>query len=157
MDSNTYAKAGVNIVKAEKFVTRLKSLSRRPAHDKLWRGAGGYAAVVPLNENEAVALTTDGVGTKLLLAVVAGRLQTIGIDLVAMCANDIICVGATPLSFLDYYATPVLDHAQADAIINGIVAGVDKAGMLLVGGETAELPGLYAAHHFDWQASPWVR
>ncbi|HEY9776549.1 MAG TPA: phosphoribosylformylglycinamidine cyclo-ligase [Planktothrix sp.] len=149
MDSNTYAKAGVNVVKAEKFVDRLKSRARRPAHDKLWRGAGGYAAVVPLNDSEAVALTTDGVGTKLLLAVEYGRLETIGIDLVAMCANDIICVGATPHSFLDYYATPSLDDAQADAIINGIVAGADQAGMLLVGGETAELPGLYAEHHFD--------
>jgi phosphoribosylformylglycinamidine cyclo-ligase len=89
------------------------------------------------------------VGTKLLVALEFGRLETIGIDLVAMCANDLICVGATPQSFLDYYATPYLDDAQADAIIKGIVEGCDQAGMLLVGGETAELPGLYARGHFD--------
>ncbi len=145
----TYAQAGVDIAKADAFVERLKKVSRRPDHAKLWKGAGGYASVVPLNDDLAVASTTDGVGTKLLLAEELKRFDTIGIDLVAMCANDLICVGATPTAFLDYYATSALEDNHADAIIEGIVKGCDQAGMLLVGGETAELPGLYAPGHFD--------
>lgn len=145
----TYAQAGVDIAKADAFVERLKMVSKRPGHSKLWKGAGGYASVVPLNDDLAVASTTDGVGTKLLLAEELKRFDTIGIDLVAMCANDLICVGATPTAFLDYYATSALDDQHADAIIEGIVKGCDQAGMLLVGGETAELPGLYAPGHFD--------
>src|SRR5262249_43029321 len=131
------------------FVDRLKVSARRPGHEQLWKGCGGYASIVPVNQDTAVALTTDGVGTKLLTAIEAGKLDTVGIDLVAMCANDLICVGAAPSSFLDYYATPRLDDNQADNIINGIVEGCDRAGILLVGGETAELPGLYAEQHFD--------
>lgn len=149
MDANTYAAAGVNIEQAERFVDRLKSRAKRPEHQQLWKGAGGYASVVPIDDELAMALTTDGVGTKLLVALEFDQLKTIGIDLVAMCANDLVCVGATPLSFLDYYATPKLDDKQADAIIDGIVEGCDQAGILLVGGETAELPGLYAEKHFD--------
>ena len=149
MEANTYSAAGVNIEKAERFVDRLKSKARRAEHAGLWKAAGGYAAVVPIDHDLGMALTTDGVGTKLLLAIELNKLGTIGIDLVAMCANDLICVGATPTSFLDYFATPKLDDAQADAIIEGIVEGCDQAGMLLVGGETAELPGLYAEKHFD--------
>jgi phosphoribosylformylglycinamidine cyclo-ligase len=146
---NTYAAAGVDVLKAEAFVGRLKKLSRRPGHEKLWAGAGGYASVVPISESQAVALTTDGVGTKLLLASELDKLDTIGIDLVAMCANDLICVGAPPLSFLDYYATSKLIDSYADDIIKGIATGCDQAGMLLVGGETAEVPDLYQDKHFD--------
>lgn len=145
----TYAQAGVNIAKADAFVERLKKVSKRSDHAKLWKGAGGYASVVPLTDDMAVASTTDGVGTKLLLASEMKRFDTIGIDLVAMCANDLICVGATPTAFLDYYATSALDDDDDDAVIKGIVKGCDQAGMLLVGGETAELPGLYAPGHFD--------
>jgi len=146
---HTYASAGVDIHKAEAFVDRLKLSARRPGHDQLWRAAGGYASVVPLTETLAVALTTDGVGTKLLVASELDDYSTIGIDLVAMCVNDLICVGAQPLSFLDYYATPKLIDRHADAIIAGITQGCDQAGILLVGGETAELPDLYAQNHFD--------
>lgn len=146
---NTYAAAGVDVLKAEAFVGRLKKISRRPGHEKLWAGAGGYASVVPISDAQAVALTTDGVGTKLLLAVELDKLDTIGIDLVAMCANDLICVGAAPLSFLDYYATSKLVDSYADDIIKGIANGCDQAGMLLVGGETAEVPDLYQDKHFD--------
>ena len=146
---NTYAAAGVDVLKAEAFVGRLKKLSRRPGHERLWAGAGGYASVVPISEFQAVALTTDGVGTKLLLASELDKLDTIGIDLVAMCANDLICVGAKPLSFLDYYATSKLVDHYADDIIKGIAIGCDQAGMLLVGGETAEVPDLYQDKHFD--------
>lgn len=149
MEANTYAGAGVDVAKAERFVDRLKKKASRDLHAKLWHGAGGYASVVPLGADQAVALTTDGVGTKLLVAVEFDRVETIGIDLVAMCANDLICVGARPTAFLDYFATPKLDDKQADAIIAGIIEGCDRAGLPLVGGETAELPGLYAESHFD--------
>jgi phosphoribosylformylglycinamidine cyclo-ligase len=149
MDANTYSSAGVDVAKAEHFVERLKSRSKRVGHEKLWKAAGGYASVVPIDDDLAMALTTDGVGTKLLVALEFHELTGIGIDLVAMCANDLICVGATPTSFLDYFATGKLDDNQADRIMEGIVEGCDRAGMLLVGGETAELPGLYSADHFD--------
>jgi len=146
---HTYASAGVDIHRAEAFVDRLKISARRPGHDKLWRACGGYASVVPLSDTLAIALTTDGVGTKLLVAAQLDDYSTIGIDLVAMCVNDLICVGAQPLSFLDYYATPKLIDRHADEIIAGITQGCDQAGVLLVGGETAELPDLYAEKHFD--------
>lgn len=146
---NTYAAAGVDVLKAEAFVGRLKKVAHRPGHSKLWQGAGGYASVVPISDKQAVALTTDGVGTKLLIASELDKLDTIGIDLVAMCANDIICVGARPLSFLDYYATSKLVDDYADDIIKGIAEGCDQADMLLVGGETAEVPDLYHGKHFD--------
>lgn len=146
---NTYAGAGVNIKRAEAFVDRLKRSAKRAGHDKLWHGAGGYASIIPLSDSEAIALTTDGVGTKLLVACEQEKLDTIGIDLVAMCANDLICVGARPKAFLDYYATAKLDDSWADALIEGIIEGCDQAEMLLVGGETAEVPDLYQGRHFD--------
>lgn len=149
MERHTYASAGVNIHRAESFVERLKKSAGRPGHSRLWRGAGGYASIYPVTENLGVALTTDGVGTKLLVACMVGKHDTIGIDLVAMCANDLICVGARPSAFLDYYATGKLEDAQADAIIAGIVAGCDQADMILAGGETAEMPDLYSESHYD--------
>ncbi len=145
----TYAAAGVNIHRAESFVERLKSSSRRAGHTQLWPGAGGYAAVYPVTENQGIALTTDGVGTKLLIACQLKQYDTIGIDLVAMCANDLICVGARPTLFLDYYAVGSLEETQADALIAGIVFGCDLSGMILAGGETAEMPDLYDSSHFD--------
>jgi phosphoribosylformylglycinamidine cyclo-ligase len=147
--TETYAGSGVNIARGEAFVDRLKQIAKRPGHSRLWKGAGGYAAIMPVTADLGVAMTTDGVGTKLLLACEQNNLATIGIDLVAMCANDLICVGATPTAFLDYYATPRLVDSQADALIKGIVEGCDQADMLLVGGETAEMPALYAENHFD--------
>ena len=147
--TETYAGSGVNVARGEAFVDRLKNIAKRPGHANLWKGAGGYAAIMPVTDDMAVALTTDGVGTKLLLACEQNNLETIGIDLVAMCANDLICVGATPKGFLDYYATPKLDDDHADALIRGIVAGCDQADMLLIGGETAEMPALYSENHFD--------
>jgi len=147
--TETYEGSGVNIARGEAFVDRLKQIAKRPGHAKLWKGAGGYAAIMPVTADLGVAMTTDGVGTKLLLACEQNNLETIGIDLVAMCANDLICVGATPTAFLDYYATPKLVDSQADALIKGIVEGCDQADMLLVGGETAEMPALYAENHFD--------
>lgn len=149
MEPKTYAQAGVDVIKAEAFVTRLKRLSKRPEHQQMWKAAGGYAAVYPVDEKTAMALTTDGVGSKLLIALELNKLNTIGIDLVAMCANDLICVGAKPVAFLDYYAVGKLVDEHADQIMEGIVEGCDQAGLLLVGGETAEMPDLYKGGHFD--------
>lgn len=149
MDHQSYASAGVDIRRAESFVERLKQFARRPGHDKLWRAAGGYAAVYPITSDSAIAVTTDGVGTKLLVACQLDKHDTIGIDLVAMCANDLICVGATPTVFLDYYAIGKLDDARADSIMLSIVNGCDQAGMILAGGETAEMPDLYDKEHYD--------
>jgi phosphoribosylformylglycinamidine cyclo-ligase len=149
MDPKTYAEAGVDIHKADAFVARLKHSARRDGHRRLWPAAGGYASVYPVQGNLAVALTTDGVGTKLLIALEQSKLDTIGIDLVAMCVNDLLCVGATPSAFLDYYATGKLDEKLSDDLVAGIIQGCDLAGMLLVGGETAELPDLYQNGHFD--------
>lgn len=149
MDPKTYAEVGVDINKADAFVARLKHASRREGHRRLWPASGGYAAVYPIQGDLAVALTTDGVGTKLLVAIEENKLDTIGIDLVAMCVNDLLCVGARPSAFLDYYATGKLDEKASDDLIKGIIDGCDRAGMLLVGGETAELPDLYDHGHFD--------
>jgi phosphoribosylformylglycinamidine cyclo-ligase len=163
----TYASAGVDIEKADRFVDRLKLLARRPQHKELWPAAGGYAAVYPVtssaNPNQAtgegntrrrgsdraIAVTTDGVGTKLLVAHQLKKFDTLGIDLVAMCANDLICVGARPNIFLDYFAVGTLEDSVADDIMKGIVQGCDETDMLLVGGETAEMPGVYDHGHFD--------
>jgi len=149
LEPMTYASAGVNIERAESFVSRLKQRAKRAGHQQMWPGAGGYASVYPLNADTAVAVTTDGVGTKLLVAHELKNHKTIGIDLVAMVANDLICVGATPTMFLDYFAVGSLQDQLADDIIEGIVAGCDLAGVILGGGETAEMPGLYQGDHYD--------
>jgi phosphoribosylformylglycinamidine cyclo-ligase len=145
----TYASAGVNIKRAESFVDRLKKRAARDGHQKLWKGAGGYAAVYPITDDLGLAVTTDGVGTKLLVAHDLKEHSSIGIDLVAMSVNDLICVGATPTLFLDYMAVGLLEDKQADAIIEGIVEGCDQAGVILAGGETAEMPGVYDHGHYD--------
>lgn len=149
MTKETYAASGVQIDKAESFVERIKAKAKRLLHGTMWKGAGGYAAVYPLSEGLGVAVTTDGVGTKLLVANELKKYDTIGIDLVAMCANDLICVGATPNLFLDYYAVGHLEDELSDALIDGIVEGCDRAAMILAGGETAEMPGLYERGHYD--------
>lgn len=149
MEKYTYAASGVDISRAESFVERLKANAQRAGHERLWSGSGGYAAVYPVAGDRGIAVTTDGVGTKVLVASQLNRHDTIGIDLVAMCANDLICVGAQPTLFLDYYATGKLDAQQADALLSGIINGCDQAGMILVGGETAEMPDLYTDSHYD--------
>lgn len=149
MKKQTYTDAGVQIEKAESFVDRIKSKAKRPGHESMWKGAGGYAAIQEVSPEMGIAVTTDGVGTKLLVAKELKRHDTIGIDLVAMVANDLICVGATPTMFLDYYAVGHLEDELSDAIIAGIVQGCDQAGMILAGGETAEMPGLYQKGHYD--------
>lgn len=149
MKTPSYEAAGVNVELGDRFVERIKGLSRRSGHQKLLRGAGGYAAVYPLTPNRMIALTTDGVGTKVLLAHRFNQHHGVGIDLVAMCANDLICVGAEPTLFLDYFATGRLDLKVGTQLIEGILDGCDQAKMLLVGGETAEMPDVYDASQYD--------
>ncbi len=149
MTIQSYEAAGVSVEQGDRFVERLKGISRREGHQKLLPAAGGYAAVYPIAGERCVALTTDGVGTKVLLAHRYQMHRNVGIDLVAMCANDLICVGAQPTLFLDYYATGKLDIETGAQLIEGIVEGCDQAEMLLVGGETAEMPDVYQAGHYD--------
>ena len=145
----SYEQAGVNVALGDRFVEQLKQRVKRPGHSQLPKAAGGYASVMPFSSDKWLALTTDGVGTKLRVAQALNRFDTIGIDLVAMCANDLLCVGATPTGFLDYYATGQLTLEQGLSIIDGIVAGCDQASILLLGGETAEMPDVYSPNDFD--------
>ena len=139
----TYAAAGVDIDKGDALVDYLKTVN--PA-------IGGFAGLFKLPrglKDPRLVASTDGVGTKLLVAQLAGRHETIGIDLVAMVVNDIIVCGAAPLFFLDYFATGKLKEGEAKAILKGIIEGCAQAGCPLIGGETAEMPGMYAPGHYD--------
>ncbi|RMF95027.1 MAG: phosphoribosylformylglycinamidine cyclo-ligase [Gammaproteobacteria bacterium] len=149
----TYKAAGVDIDTGNALVERIKPLVRATHRDGVLGGIGGFGGLFrPALEDfrEPVLVAgTDGVGTKLKLALERGRLDGVGIDLVAMCANDIVVQGAEPLFFLDYYATGELDLAQAEAVIRGIAAGCEEAGCALLGGETAEMPGMYRPGDID--------
>lgn len=147
-----YKDAGVNIDAGTELVGRLRSKHATKHGPKVLGGIGGFASLVelPKNYREPVLVAgTDGVGTKLKLAFQSERHDTVGIDLVAMCVNDIITCGAKPLFFLDYFATSALDVDQAEAVIRGITEGCDLAECALVGGETAELPGFFAPGEYD--------
>src|SRR5712672_2487137 len=142
----TYRDAGVDIDAGDELVERIKPLVRRTQRPEVLAGIGGFGALVefPAGYKQPVLVSgTDGVGTKLRLALDTARHDTIGIDLVAMCANDVIVQGAEPLFFLDYYATGRLRVAVAEAVVRGIVEGCVQAGAALVGGEAAEIPGMY--------------
>src|SRR5450631_1743316 len=149
----TYREAGVDIDAGEELVERIKPHLRRSMRREVLAGIGGFGALVevPLDRYRRPVLVsgTDGVGTKLRLAIDTQRHDTVGIDLVAMCANDVVVQGAEPLFFLDYFATGKLDVAVAEAVIRGIVEGCVQAGAALVGGETAEMPGLYQGEDYD--------
>ncbi len=149
----TYAEAGVDIAAGAALVDRIKPAAARTRRPGAMAGLGGFGALFDLNAagfaDPILVAATDGVGTKLKLAIETGRLASVGIDLVAMCVNDLICQGAEPLFFLDYFATGRLDVANAAAIVDGIAEGCVEAGAALIGGETAEMPGLYAAGDFD--------
>ncbi len=148
----TYRDAGVDIDAGDELVERIKPLVRRAQRREVLAGIGGFGALVELPagyRHPVLVSGTDGVGTKLKLAIDAGRHDTIGIDLVAMCANDIVVQGAEPLFFLDYYATGKLQVAVAESVVRGIVEGCVQAGAALVGGETAEMPGMYQGGDYD--------
>lgn len=148
----TYRDAGVDIDAGDELVERIKPLVARVRRPEVLAGIGGFGALVelPAGYRRPVLVSgTDGVGTKLRLAIDAARHDTIGIDLVAMCANDIAVPGAEPLFFLDYYATGKLRVDVAEAVVRGIVEGCAQAGAALVGGETAEMPGIYHGEDYD--------
>jgi phosphoribosylformylglycinamidine cyclo-ligase len=148
----TYRDAGVDIDAGDELVERIKPVVRRTHRPEVLAGIGGFGALVeiPAGYKQPVLVSgTDGVGTKLRLAIDTGRHDTIGIDLVAMCANDVVVQGAEPLFFLDYYATGKLRVDVAEAVIQGIAEGCAQAGAALVGGETAEMPGIYSGDDYD--------
>ena len=148
----TYRDAGVDIDAGDELVERIKPLVQRAQRREVLAGVGGFGALVELPSGyrqPVLVSSTDGVGTKLRLAIESGRHDTIGIDLVAMCANDVVVQGAEPLFFLDYYATGKLRVPVAEAVVRGIVEGCVQAGAALVGGETAEMPGMYSGDDYD--------
>ncbi len=151
--SLTYRDAGVDIDAGDELIERIKPHVRRSMRPEVMGGLGGFGALVevPVDRYRRPVLVsgTDGVGTKLRLAIETGRHDTIGIDLVAMCANDVVVQGAEPLYFLDYYATGKLEVDTAESVIKGIVEGCVQAGAALVGGETAEMPGMYTEGDYD--------
>lgn len=150
--SLTYRDAGVDIDAGNALVERIKSVSRATTRPEVLSGLGGFGAMcaIPPGYSEPILVSgTDGVGTKLRLAMDLGIHDTIGIDLVAMCSNDIAVVGAEPLFFLDYYATGKLNVDVAAAVVSGIGKGCELAGAALVGGETAEMPGMYEGEDYD--------
>lgn len=149
----SYRDAGVDIDAGNRLVERIKPHARRTLRPGVLGGLGGFGALfeLPLDRYRQPVLVsgTDGVGTKLKLALELNQHDTIGIDLVAMCVNDVLVVGAEPLFFLDYYATGKLDVEVAATVIQGIAEGCVQAGAALVGGETAEMPGLYQTGDYD--------
>ena len=148
----TYEQAGVDIAEGERLVDRIKPLAARTRIPEVLGSVGGFAGLcsLPSGMREPILVAgTDGVGTKLDVALAMGRHDTVGIDLVAMCVNDIVTVGAKPLFFLDYYATEKLDASVGEAIVGGIAEGCVRAGCALLGGETAELPGFYPGGRYD--------
>jgi phosphoribosylformylglycinamidine cyclo-ligase len=148
----TYKGAGVDIDAGDRLVERIKPLAARTAVAELIGDIGSFAALcrVPSGMQEPVLVSsTDGVGTKLKIAFLADRHDTVGVDLVAMGVNDVITTGARPLFFLDYFATGRLDVERAEQVVRGIADGCVQAECALVGGETAEMPGMYAPGEYD--------
>ncbi|MCF6271683.1 MAG: phosphoribosylformylglycinamidine cyclo-ligase [Rhodobacteraceae bacterium] len=149
----TYADAGVDIDAGNALVDQIKPLAATTKRPGVMDGLGGFGAMFDLKsagyKDPILVAATDGVGTKLKIAIETGILDTVGIDLVAMCVNDLVCQGAEPLFFLDYFATGKLDINEARTIIAGIAEGCKRSNSALVGGETAEMPGMYAKGDFD--------
>jgi phosphoribosylformylglycinamidine cyclo-ligase len=149
----TYAQAGVSIDAGNELVERIKPLAKSTRRSGSEPSLGGFGALFDLKaagyDDPLLVTTTDGVGTKLKVAIEAGLHGTVGIDLVGMCVNDLLAQGAEPLMFLDYYATGKLDVEAAASVVAGIAEGCRQAGCALVGGETAEMPGMYAPGDYD--------
>jgi len=148
----TYRGAGVDVDAGDELVERIKPLAARTRIPEMLAGVGGFAGLcgLPKGLEEPILVSgTDGVGTKLKVAFLTGKHDTVGIDLVAMCVNDVVTCGARPLFFLDYFATAKLEVDVAHAVIAGIAKGCEDAGCALLGGETAELPGMYAPGEYD--------
>lgn len=152
-DPLTYADAGVDIDKAARLVTKIKTIAKATTRPGVMSEIGGFSGLFSLSTNhmEAPVLvsSTDGVGTKLQIAFMMGKHDTVGIDLVAMCVNDVLVQGAKPLFFLDYLSTGKLDLELAEDVISGIGEGCKQAKCALIGGETAEMPGFYGADEYD--------
>ncbi len=153
MSSLTYQDAGVDINKGNDLIEKIKPIAKSTARKGVLAGLGGFGAMfeLPMNKykNPVLISGTDGVGTKLKVAEMLNKHDTIGIDLVAMCVNDLIVQGAEPLFFLDYYATGKLNTDIAVSVISGIGEGCKQSGCALIGGETAEMPGMYAGEDYD--------
>ncbi|MEO9968364.1 MAG: phosphoribosylformylglycinamidine cyclo-ligase [Hyphomonadaceae bacterium] len=149
----SYRDAGVDIEAGDALVAAIKPLAAATSRKGVMGGLGGFGALFDLKadgwRDPVLVSGTDGVGTKLMLAFETGIHDTVGIDLVAMCANDVLAQGAEPLFFLDYFATGKLEGGIAEAVISGIAEGCKQAGCALTGGETAEMPGMYPAGHYD--------
>ncbi|MGQ9569849.1 MAG: phosphoribosylformylglycinamidine cyclo-ligase [Thermodesulfovibrionales bacterium] len=149
----TYKKSGVDIDEGERFVRLISPIAKKTFRKEVLTDIGLFSAMFKLDlkrYNEPVLVSgTDGVGTKLKIAFMMDRHDTVGIDLVAMCVNDILTAGAEPLFFLDYFATSKLDADKASKVIEGIVKGCEEAGCSLIGGETAEMPGFYQEGEYD--------
>jgi phosphoribosylformylglycinamidine cyclo-ligase len=147
--SGAYRRAGVDLEAAGRAVTLIRELAKGATRPEVLEGVGGFAGLFRIGEGRYLAAATDGIGTKLDVARMADRLSTVGIDLVAMCADDVACTGAEPLFFLDYLATGNLVPEEAAAIVEGIAEGCRRAGCALLGGETAEHPGVMAERQLD--------
>ena len=148
----TYEKSGVNISSADKFVKFISNISSNNKGNKKFKNIGGFGSItdIPQNiKNPKIVASTDGVGTKIEIANLLNKFDTIGIDLVAMCVNDLIVQGAKPLIFLDYLSINKIDLKKLKSIIKGIVKGCKISDCQLVGGETAEMPGTYDKGKFD--------
>ncbi|HID28477.1 MAG TPA: phosphoribosylformylglycinamidine cyclo-ligase, partial [Desulfobacterales bacterium] len=152
-ESLTYQDAGVDIDKANRFVKSIQKITKGTHRSGVIAGIGGFSGLYSLDvsryENPVLATSTDGVGTKIKVACMMDKHDTIGIDLVAMCVNDIAVQGAKPLFFLDYLAMGSLVPETGEAIVLGIVEGCKRTGCALIGGETAEMPGLYRNGEYD--------
>jgi phosphoribosylformylglycinamidine cyclo-ligase len=147
--SGAYRRAGVDLDAAAAAVELIREIGAGAERPELAEGVGGFAGLFEIGEDRYLAAATDGVGTKLEIARLAGRLDTVGIDLVAMCADDVVCTGAEPLFFLDYLAVGRVVPERVAAIVEGVAAGCRIAGCALLGGETAEHPGVMADDAFD--------